>query len=86
MEARDLRERVRRQRHERAGCSGSTRCCCSATRYGHVDQAIGKNVAAGSAGLIAPNRLIIEGLRGDHARRRDDGVPERAGHRGAGRR
>jgi len=26
--------------------------------HGHVDQAIGKNVAAGSAGLIAPNRLI----------------------------
>ncbi len=26
--------------------------------YGHVDQAIGKNVAAGSVGLIAPNRLI----------------------------
>jgi linear primary-alkylsulfatase len=26
--------------------------------YGHVDQAIGKNVAAGAPGLIAPNRLI----------------------------
>jgi alkyl sulfatase BDS1-like metallo-beta-lactamase superfamily hydrolase len=26
--------------------------------YGHVDQAIGKNVAAGNSGLIAPNRLI----------------------------
>jgi alkyl sulfatase BDS1-like metallo-beta-lactamase superfamily hydrolase len=26
--------------------------------HGHVDQAIGKNVAAGSAGLIAPNRLV----------------------------
>ena len=26
--------------------------------HGHVDQAIGKNVAAGSPGLIAPNRLI----------------------------
>jgi alkyl sulfatase BDS1-like metallo-beta-lactamase superfamily hydrolase len=26
--------------------------------YGHVDQAIGKNVAAGDVGLIAPNRLI----------------------------
>jgi alkyl sulfatase BDS1-like metallo-beta-lactamase superfamily hydrolase len=26
--------------------------------HGHVDQAIGKNVAAGSVGLIAPNRLI----------------------------
>jgi alkyl sulfatase BDS1-like metallo-beta-lactamase superfamily hydrolase len=26
--------------------------------HGHVDQSIGKNVAAGSAGLIAPNRLI----------------------------
>ena len=25
--------------------------------YGHVDQAIGKNVAAGNSGLIAPNRL-----------------------------
>jgi alkyl sulfatase BDS1-like metallo-beta-lactamase superfamily hydrolase len=26
--------------------------------FGHVDQSIGKNVAAGAAGLIAPNRLI----------------------------
>jgi alkyl sulfatase BDS1-like metallo-beta-lactamase superfamily hydrolase len=26
--------------------------------FGHADQSIGKNVAAGSAGLIAPNRLI----------------------------
>ena len=26
--------------------------------HGHVDQAIGKNVASGSAGLIAPNRII----------------------------
>ncbi len=26
--------------------------------HGHVDQSIGKNVAAGSPGLIAPNRLI----------------------------
>ncbi len=26
--------------------------------FGHVDQSIGKNVAAGSVGLIAPNRLI----------------------------
>jgi len=26
--------------------------------HGHVDQSIGKNVAAGSSGLIAPNRLI----------------------------
>ena len=26
--------------------------------HGHVDQAIGKNVANGSAGLIAPNRII----------------------------
>ncbi len=26
--------------------------------HGHVDQSIGKNVAAGAAGLIAPNRLI----------------------------
>jgi alkyl sulfatase BDS1-like metallo-beta-lactamase superfamily hydrolase len=26
--------------------------------HGHVDQAIGKNVAAGSAGLIEPNRII----------------------------
>jgi alkyl sulfatase BDS1-like metallo-beta-lactamase superfamily hydrolase len=26
--------------------------------YGHVDQAIGKNIANGSTGLIAPNRLI----------------------------
>jgi len=26
--------------------------------HGHVDQAIGKNIAAGSVGLIAPNRLV----------------------------
>jgi alkyl sulfatase BDS1-like metallo-beta-lactamase superfamily hydrolase len=26
--------------------------------YGHVDQAIGKNIANGSVGLIAPNRII----------------------------
>lgn len=26
--------------------------------YGHVDQAIGKNIASGSVGLIAPNRII----------------------------
>ena len=30
--------------------------------YGHVDQAIGKNVASGSVGLIAPNRLIIKDI------------------------
>ena len=28
--------------------------------YGHVDQAIGKNVAAGNLGLIAPNVTITE--------------------------
>ncbi|HXX10462.1 MAG TPA: alkyl sulfatase dimerization domain-containing protein [Burkholderiales bacterium] len=28
--------------------------------FGHVDQAIGKNVASGSVGLIAPNRLITQ--------------------------
>jgi alkyl sulfatase BDS1-like metallo-beta-lactamase superfamily hydrolase len=27
---------------------------------GHVDQAIGKNIASGSVGLIAPNRIIAE--------------------------
>ena len=53
--------------------------------FGHVDQAIGKNVARGAVGLIAPNRLITQGRRGDHARRREDGVPEHARHRGAGR-
>ena len=26
--------------------------------FGHVDQAIGKNIAAGNTGLIAPNRLV----------------------------
>ena len=26
--------------------------------YGHVDQAIGKNIAQGSVGLIAPNRIV----------------------------
>jgi alkyl sulfatase BDS1-like metallo-beta-lactamase superfamily hydrolase len=28
--------------------------------FGHVDQAIGKNVARGAVGLIAPNRLVTE--------------------------
>jgi alkyl sulfatase BDS1-like metallo-beta-lactamase superfamily hydrolase len=28
--------------------------------FGHVDQAIGKNIANGSTGLIAPNRIITE--------------------------
>jgi alkyl sulfatase BDS1-like metallo-beta-lactamase superfamily hydrolase len=28
--------------------------------FGHVDQAIGKNIASGSVGLIAPNRIITE--------------------------
>jgi alkyl sulfatase BDS1-like metallo-beta-lactamase superfamily hydrolase len=28
--------------------------------FGHVDQAIGKNVASGSVGLIAPNRLVAK--------------------------
>ena len=28
--------------------------------FGHVDQAIGKNVASGNVGLIAPNRLIVK--------------------------
>ena len=52
---------------------------------GHVDQAIGKNVANGNTGLIAPNLHHHQGLRGNHARRREDGVPEHAGHRSAGR-
>jgi len=28
--------------------------------FGHVDQAIGKNVANGNVGLIAPNRLVVK--------------------------
>ena len=39
-------------------------------------------------GLGRPDRAEpadLQGLRGDHARRREDGVPEHAGHRGAGR-
>jgi len=28
--------------------------------FGHVDQAIGKNIASGSVGLIAPNRIITK--------------------------
>ena len=52
--------------------------------YGHVDQAIGKNVAAGSAGLIAPNRLISK----DFEEITLDGVTmvfqNAPGHRGAG--
>lgn len=38
--------------------------------YGHVDQAIGKNIAAGNSGLIAPNRLI----KGDFEEITLDGV------------
>jgi len=30
--------------------------------HGHVDQAIGKNIAQGSTGLIAPNRIIARGF------------------------
>ncbi len=30
--------------------------------FGHVDQAIGKNVAAGNSGLIAPNRIISKDI------------------------
>ncbi len=30
--------------------------------FGHVDQAIGKNVANGNTGLIAPNRIIKDGF------------------------
>ncbi len=30
--------------------------------FGHVDQAIGKNVAAGNSGLIAPNRLVSRNI------------------------
>jgi alkyl sulfatase BDS1-like metallo-beta-lactamase superfamily hydrolase len=30
--------------------------------YGHVDQAIGKNVAAGNSGLIPPNRVISKDI------------------------
>ena len=30
--------------------------------YGHVDQAIGKNIASGSSGLIPPNRLISKNI------------------------
>jgi alkyl sulfatase BDS1-like metallo-beta-lactamase superfamily hydrolase len=52
--------------------------------FGHVDQSIGKNVANGSVGLIEPNRYHHRGLRGTDGRRRADGVPEHARHRGAG--
>jgi len=31
-----------------------------ASPYGHVDQSIGKNVAAGSLGLIAPTRVVVQ--------------------------
>ncbi len=30
--------------------------------FGHVDQAIGKNVASGNVGLIAPNRLVSKDI------------------------
>ncbi len=30
--------------------------------FGHVDQAIGKNVASGNVGLIAPNRLVTKDI------------------------
>jgi alkyl sulfatase BDS1-like metallo-beta-lactamase superfamily hydrolase len=53
----DLRERVRRQRHEPSDAV-AVRRAAAAHPHGHVDQSIGKNVAAGSPGLIAPNRII----------------------------
>jgi len=30
--------------------------------FGHVDQAIGKNIASGNTGLIAPNRLVAKNI------------------------
>ena len=55
----DRRERVRRQRLCRGAVQVAVgRRCCSAYPFGHVDQSIGKNVARGTVGLIAPNRLI----------------------------
>jgi alkyl sulfatase BDS1-like metallo-beta-lactamase superfamily hydrolase len=39
-------------------------------RFGHVDQAIGKNIANGNSGLIAPNRLI----KGDYEEITLDGI------------
>jgi alkyl sulfatase BDS1-like metallo-beta-lactamase superfamily hydrolase len=82
----DFRERLRRQRHVAAHCSVlSTAVLLPRSPHGHVDQSIGKNVANGNIGLIAPNLIIEQGLRGDDARRRQDGVPEHARHRSAGR-
>ena len=53
--------------------------------FGHVDQSIGKNVAARRGRPDRTEPAHHQGPRGDHARRREDGVPERRGHRGAGR-
>ena len=53
--------------------------------FGHVDQAIGKT---GIDRELRPDRADARGhagLRGAHRRRRPHGVPEHAGHRGAGR-
>ncbi|MCK7476099.1 MAG: hypothetical protein MZV49_27340 [Rhodopseudomonas palustris] len=35
--------------------------------FGHVDQSIGKNIAAGNIGLIAADPLHRQGLRGADA-------------------
>ena len=53
--------------------------------FGHVDQAIGKNVAGWQQRTDRAEPPRQQEHRGDHARRREDGVPERAGHRSPGR-
>ena len=52
--------------------------------FGHVDQAIGKGVAAGADGPDSADDRHRGRHRGDHRRRRADGVPEHPGHRSAG--
>jgi alkyl sulfatase BDS1-like metallo-beta-lactamase superfamily hydrolase len=51
----DRRERLRRQR-DVAAPAMAVRVLLQRNPFGHVDQAIGKNVANGNTGLIAPNR------------------------------
>ena len=78
MEHGDRRERVRRQRDVAAHVMCSTRLLLQRNPFGHVDQAIGKNVAARQRRADRAEPAHQQGLRGDHARRCEDGVPEHA--------
>jgi hypothetical protein len=52
---------------------------------GQVDAGLGKTMPLGRAGLIAPTLSHHPALRDARDRRRDDRIPARARHRGAGR-